>query len=242
MTYRTKKQRMHWCVGVLMICSLVVVAAPAMATNHIEGGTTIVVEVGDIQVIQTEGDWSVDNQNFIPVGHLEFSTADVFETANSLNPFDLVIKVSGMPVGGLVTIAFDKHATNNTNVTWSDFHMELGTGVGPGFVLSDEIDQLAFVPPAPIEMNGFFPVFTSDEPLPTGPDVLWYFGSLAPGETAVWWLAIQVPDDIDGVIDGMATFTLRQQPTVAAPEPAALSLLAFGACGLLLRRRRRRRR
>ena len=86
-----------------------------------------------------------------------------------------------------------------------------------------------------------------DEPI--APDNLWFLAEnapgLAPGDIANFWIGITVPDDIDGVLDGQAVFTLRQLGSVAAvPEPASIAIwsligLCFAGFGYYRTRRKK---
>lgn len=126
---------------------------------------------------------------------------------------------------------------NHTGWTWTDYHLELGFGIGDRFVQSG-IDFLDFDAP-------------DRDPTPTSDSFL----SLAHGANTIdWWngvvpspafagftFSVDVPDASSAIphwaLDGDGYwFTLRQYPTV--PEPSSLALLGFGGLGLLLRRRR----
>ncbi len=198
-----------------------------------------------------DGDWSIDRETFIPGtsgGHFGFDTIDLEETATSLGPFDIEISIvnqnSFMDDGfgnRVAMLAIDKKVTNFTPFKWTDFHFEIGTGVGENFVRSNEADQMFFkTDPAPIEELGVF----KNPPMqdePADPDALWWFDDppaypgVFPGEMAQFWAGIQVPDNIDGVVDGMASFTIRQIVTI--PEPGTLLLLTAGIVLLSVARR-----
>ncbi|HEX4053336.1 MAG TPA: PEP-CTERM sorting domain-containing protein [Tepidisphaeraceae bacterium] len=153
-----------------------------------------------------------------------FDITSAAKSFTSVGPLDFQFVVT--PSGGVTTYFVTEGVTNNTGVTWTDYHEQLGTGVDGNFVLGSPVEFV--VPPDLTYTNPSFPtrsVTTSDIDY-TGGDVL-------PGQAISLTLSIVVPDIPTG---GTYDFTLRQFPTV--PEPATLGLIAVGSIGLLARRRR----
>lgn len=207
----------------------------------------------DIFLLASDGPFTVTDLMFVPGGaggHFGLDTLALAEDGLGFAPWDLLLQVTNIPVGGTAMIGIDKDVTNlifsKVPLEVTDFHMELGTGLGVAFVQSNETDGLFFkTDPAPV--NEAFAPFPQAFPNPPGqdeaidPDVLWWdsqgtgFPGIQPGDTTSFWFGINVPDDIDGVNDGQAKFTLRQIPT---PEPSTAMLL--GLAGLLATIRRRR--
>ena len=140
-----------------------------------------------------------------------------------------------------VFISLDIEGTNNTGVDWGGFRLTLGTGLGSSFIESNDSDGLFFnlTPNAPVDLTGTFPVVESDPSSTLISDFLLFTGGKAK-DGAGWgqWVSTNVADGIDGIIDGVATFTLRQQAVVAVPEPSTLVL--FLMAGVLLTGRIRR--
>ena len=117
---------------------------------------------------------------------------------------------------------------NDTGTDWSGYVMELGFGSGAGFVDSIAGDGLDFDSPdydTPPSSTGFASVDTSDE------DVLVYSSGLQTTGGESYSLRIDVPN-------GIQTFTLRQYPIPAVPEPGSIFLLVMGTIGLLAYRRK----
>ncbi|MDJ0786792.1 MAG: hypothetical protein QNK05_08275 [Myxococcota bacterium] len=118
---------------------------------------------------------------------------------------------------------------NGTGIPWTDYHLELGFGVGAGFVISPAGDGLDFDAPDFDSPTAFAP-FTS---VTFGEDTIDAIGGVfVPGGFHEFEFNIDVPD-------GVSEFTIRQYPTIATPEPGAWALLASG-CALALRRSGRR--
>jgi hypothetical protein len=158
--------------------------------------------------------------------------------------WDVLIKVTTATAGPLnedVMISIDKDVLNQTQYYWTDFHMELGRGIGGEFQQSNEFDFLFFktVPP-PFSVDGkFMNPPKQDEPV--APDVLWWDWNppvnpgAKPGELARFWLGINVPREM--FVDGMATFTLREHATI--PEPTVFAMLLAALLGFASVGRRR---
>ena len=159
--------------------------------------------------------------------------------------WDVRIKVF-IPTAGVpnedVMISIDKDVLNTTRFHWTDFHMELGLGIGATFAQSGEFDFLFFKDePPPISSDGKFMDPPSKDDAAAA-DVLWWDWKppvnpgVKSGELARFWLGIYVPREM--FVDGMASFTLRQHATI--PEPAAILLLAIGLMAVASTAGRRR--
>ena len=148
----------------------------------------------------------ITGKNFTGLGPIDIS----FTTANS---------------GSTNTYTLGEGITNSVNppITWTDYHEQLGSGIGNTFSLTNT--PVNFAPP---DSNSNFTVMLL---LPYTIDMSQ--GSVTSGNTVSVGLDLTVPDQ---PLTTGGTFTLRQFPTV--PEPASLGLLV-GLGSLLLARRRR---
>ncbi len=147
-----------------------------------------------------------------------------------------------------VMVSIDKDVFNNTPIRWTDFHMSVGFGVGPGYEVSDETDFLFFkddpppvnkAPPFPGGVMAFADPPKQDDPV--APDELWWDwdpdngkNGLGPGEATAFWLGVAVPSSAFGG-GPTATFTLREHASV--PEPGALALASAALLCTFGRRR-----
>ncbi len=219
----------------------------------LENRPTVVSAVGDPATItgQTFIPSMIDGEPN-PDAHFGFDTIEVEESWTGFGSLELDIMLP-TPVDGSAMIALDKKVTNNSALNeMLTFVMELGTisedfnNQQFVFTESNETDLLFFKgdPTAPQEeLDQFLDPADQDEAI--DPDVLtWFsdsetaFNGLQPGEMALFWLAINVHDGIDGKLDGMASFTLRQTAFGRViPEPGTLALVGLGAIALLRRRR-----
>ena len=147
-----------------------------------------------------------------------------------IGPVDLVFTVTN--TGGTTEYLFTEGVYNNTGVTWSGYHLELGFGHDAGFVHSPSGDGLDFDAPSynsPFNFNpspGFFPTVTPTE------DDVFASGGVMPNLSFAGYFRFSVD-----VPDGITEFTVRQSP-VAVPEPAGVALLVCGLAAVRLGRRR----
>jgi hypothetical protein len=147
-----------------------------------------------------------------------------------IGPVDIEFTV--VPSGGVTEYAFVEGVQNGTGISWTDYHIQLGFGMGAAFVPSPAGDGLDFDAPA-YDSPFSFPPFSTVVVAEDGIDA---FGGLVPSPAFVspWVFHVDVPD-------GITAFTVRQYPTIdLIPEPAVgvLSLLSALAIGCLTRRRR----
>jgi len=146
-------------------------------------------------------------------------------------PIDIEYTI--IPSGGVTEYTFIEGVFNDTGTTWTDYHMQLGFGLGTDFVPSSPGDDLDFDAPdfnSPFSLNPFLTVDVFED------DIDAYDGSI-PDFTFVspFVFTIDVPD-------GISTFTIRQFPTTDfIPEPSSMLLLLLGSAGCCTARRTRNR-
>ncbi len=136
----------------------------------------------------------------------------------AIGPVDLVFDL--IDSGGTIEYRFEEGVQNSTGVDWTQYHMELGFGVGTSFVKSAAGDGLDFDSPdydSTVNFNpspGFTTVTVTED------DLLATSGLHPNGAYAGNYVFhIDVPD-------GISSFTLRQSP-IADPIPLPGSLWLF---------------
>jgi hypothetical protein len=156
---------------------------------------------------------------------------------NTLGPIEIEFVLAAS--GGTTEYGFTQALFNITDQPWSDFHLELGFGTGPGFVRSGEVDGLDFdVPgrdPAPTASAFTVQNHQSDT-------IDWQGGNVAVFGSLLTSFAIDVPDGLEAINpSGLNRFTLRAAPSVGSvpgevPEPGTLIMLVSGVAGLVAQR------
>ena len=135
---------------------------------------------------------------------------------NALDYIDMVFRVEEFGVPATEYI-FTEGVHNGTGVTWTDYHMELGFGVGAGFVTSPAGDGLDF--DAPDYNSPFF--FVPFASVTVGEDTIDCIDGFVPdGGFNVWAFSLDIPN-------GNYEFTIRQWPTTDAvpTDPTGWSYL-----------------
>lgn len=128
-----------------------------------------------------------------------------------LAPNDLLIEVEA-PIEGSTILALDQMLFAPGGVQLFGMEQALGVGLGAGFQPQPDPQMLSFfgpqtqLPPQPLH-GSLNPAGFSDE---FAPDAIFYDGAMGPGQQSGLLSFVQVHDLIDGVVDGMARFTLRQ--------------------------------
>jgi len=149
----------------------------------------------------------------------------------AIGPVDIVFTVDELldPVDGVTEYKIIEGVQNGTGLDWSAYHMELGFGVGAGFVKSTIDDGLDFDAPtfnSTFDLNpgGFF----FPDVLVTEDDVYADGGVHVDGAYAGNYIIhIDVPD-------GITEFTLRQSPiATTVPAPAAIWLFSAALLSLI---------
>lgn len=146
-----------------------------------------------------------------------------------IGPVDIEFTV--VPSGGTTEYRFMEGVQNDTGLPWTDYHMQLGFGMGASFVPSPAGDGLDFDAPAydsPVSLLPFTTLTVTED----GIDAV---GGVVPNFTFVspWVFHVDVPD-------GITAFTVRQYPTIDfIPEPGAMSLALLSGLAFLRRHRPR---
>ena len=183
--------------------------------------------VESIAVVDSGGGWDLDEATDIGFAHHGLPTLALMETATDTEPYSVLIEVDMTEEGGEVIVALDKFVKNESGSPWLGFELVLET-VGPtGPELSVVGDGLHFsLEPFPTEESGKFPFPPGMDDVEE-PNILVFEEGFQPEfSESMIWLALNVPDSIDGEIDGKAVFALTQFPIVPPiPEPATIALL-----------------
>lgn len=156
-------------------------------------------------------------------------------TFRSNGPIDLVINVAN--TGATSEFEMGVRVTNETNMIWDGFRLELGFGTGASFAVSPTPDNLDFDTPdcdiAPSTLGSNWRAAIA-KPWLDDSVTLMSDGTgdnLASGWATVIYYLVDIPD-------GVTQFTLRHTP-VSAPEPSSLAALSMLVGGMFLRRRSR---
>lgn len=163
----------------------------------------------------------------------------------NLDPIDISFSVSN--TGTVEEYLIAEVIGNGSVYDWSDYHLELGVGLGENFHSLESLGATGLgldfdtpdQDPAPefVFLSSGTDVFSA---LGHNPGSLnWASGAFPIGESAILAYALDVPDA--GVEPGYA-FTLRQYPTIPGspviPEPATMLLIGSGLAGAFLRKKR----
>jgi len=152
----------------------------------------------------------------------------------AIGPVDLVFDVRD--TGGVTEYLVTEGVSNSTGLDWCSYHIELGFGIGGGFVKSTAGDGLDFDAPD-FNSDFFFDPFPSVFPtVSVAEDDIFAGGGVLPNFAFAGYFLLHVD-----VPDGITSFTIRQSP-VAVPEPSSLALACLGLVGIFGYWRRRTRR
>lgn len=162
------------------------------------------------------------------------NTIDIFQKDYvGIGPVDIEYTVidSGDATGSVTEYTFSEGIQNGTGSDWSDYHVQLGFGMGADFVPSPAGDGLDFDAPDYNSPFSFAPFSTVDV---FEDDIDAYGGTIvSPSFTFPFIFTIDVPD-------GITKFTLRQFPTVDfIPEPSTAMLTGLVTAVLFLQTRRK---
>lgn len=172
-----------------------------------------------------QGSWRTDSVTGLvandPLSHYGLDTLFLSHTAVSpAGPHDVELTLE-VPVDGVKQVAIENHLTAPGGRFGHAYRLSIGTGVDDGFEESGDTTLLALLgggselPPETIH----------DDPDYPQPRDYWYTGGsfaeplltslagafeLSPGDEAAGLFVVQITDAADGVIDGLARFTLRQ--------------------------------
>jgi hypothetical protein len=141
-----------------------------------------------------------------------------------IGPVDIEFTVTNS--GGVTEYHFREGVFNGTGIPWTDYHMQLGTGMGTAFLSSTPGDGLDFDFPelsSPVSMGPFTSVVVAEDSIDA-------YNGVVPPLVYVGYLHFHID-----VRDGISSFTLRQYPTIDVPEPGSLLLSGMSVLGLLRR-------
>ncbi len=136
-------------------------------------------------------------------------TDQVLHTVDSF--FDIAYEIE-VPVNEAAPIALEETlvAPGGTHTMMMDMH--LGTGVGDQFQLSQDPGMLGIEsqqsPVPPQELTGAYQLMAINDPFLA--TQMMFQGQMQPGQLSQFQFVLQAHDMIDGVVDGMARFTLRK--------------------------------
>jgi hypothetical protein len=143
-----------------------------------------------------------------------------------IGPVDIQFTVINS--GGVTEYHFREGVFNGTGIPWTDYHIQLGTGMGTAFVPSPAGDGLDFDFPeqnSPVSMGPFTTIVVAEDSIDA-------YNGVVPPYVYVGYLHFHID-----VPDGISSFTLRQYPTIdpIVPEPSGLLLAGMSLLGLARR-------
>jgi hypothetical protein len=139
-----------------------------------------------------------------------------------IGPVDIEFTVTNS--GGVTEYHFQEGVHNGTGIPWTDYHMQLGFGMGTAFVPSTSGDGLDFDFPeqnSPVSMGPFTTIVVAEDSIDA-------YNGVVPPSMYVGYLHFHID-----VPDGITAFTIRQYPTIDVPEPSGLLLAGMSIMGLL---------
>ena len=147
-----------------------------------------------------------------------------------IGPVDIEFTV--VPSGGVTEYMFREGVQNATGIPWTDYHIQLGFGMGTAFIPSPSGDGLDFDHPDLSSPFSFAPFTT----VVVGEDGIDAYNGVVPNFTFVPNFVFHVD-----VPDGITAFTVRQYPTIDSivPEPSSAILILASAFATLGGNRRR---
>jgi hypothetical protein len=208
-------------IRVLLLSALLSTVALLAGTNNLDAGL-----IGDIGAF-----WQPPNivTLKIPDGIVTGSpnnddyTGTAQESPNKVSlakiynfPDALDVQFKVFDSGGTTEYVFSEIIINNTPFPWVGYSVQLGYGIGPGFVLSPNNDDLDFDFPFPSVPPAGSSAFATQ--LGTSEFLLFFGGQVLPGEQFAVGFSIDVPDSDNSFIPPVAkfpggfNFTLGQFP------------------------------
>jgi hypothetical protein len=221
------KQILSACAVLLILCASTFAGTiqfpPAPVASGPGLGLVVVPVVSTLSPNNDNFPTNSPNDNNIVVPLKRFDNNDYIDIQFTV--------INSIPTSGVTVSEYrvSESVDNNTGLNWIGYTMQLGTGVGAGFVKSGAGDGLDFDAPL-FDPTG--PTSTSmGIGLPSDEDEIVFSGNQGSG-LAIISFRIDVPNLTGG------TFTLRQFP-IPIPEPATALMLVLGclAAPMIARRR-----
>jgi hypothetical protein len=172
---------------------------------------------------------NVNNDNQPGIPPLDNNITVPIKRFDHTGDIDMVFNV--MPTNGVTEYKVFESVDNNTGINWDGYTMQLGFGIGGGFVPSPPLDGLDFDAPnydTPPVSSAFANVLL-------GEDVLSFSNGIHASGAETYQFRVDVPDPRDWPANAAASFTIRQTPI---PEPSTLVLLGIGLGGFVFSVRR----